>query len=216
MNVVIPTWNAAATLTGTLDSLAEAGARVIVADAGSPDGTAVLARALGAEVVLAPKGRGAQLAAGAAAAAGEWLLFLHADTRLEAGWSHAARAFMAGPAGAAHFTFALDEDSPAARRLERAVAWRCRQFFLPYGDQGLLIHRTIYDAMGGFQPLPLMEDVDLIRRLRPLRPVALTPRAVTSAEKWRRHGFLRRSAKNLSILTLYFAGVPPHWLARLY
>ena len=96
------------------------------------------------------------------------------------------------------------------------MAWRCRIFSLPYGDQGLLIHRSLYQAMGGFRPMPLMEDVDLIRRLRPLRPVALAPRAITSANKWREHGFLLRSAKNLSILSLYFAGVPPRWLARIY
>ncbi len=216
MNVIIPTWNAAATLPGTLESLGEAAARIIVADAGSPDGTADVARALGAEVVLAPKGRGAQLAAGAAAAQGEWMLFLHADTRLEPGWSAVARGFMAAPPGVAHFTFALDDNSPAARRLERAVAWRCRNFSLPYGDQGLLIHRDVYEAVGGFRPLPLMEDVEFIRRLRPRRPVALAARAVTSGEKWRRQGFLRRSAKNLSILALYFAGVPARWLARVY
>jgi rSAM/selenodomain-associated transferase 2 len=216
MNVIIPTWNAATTLPATLAALAEAPCRIIVADAASPDGTAAIAHSLGAEVVQAPRGRGAQLAAGAAASKADWLLFLHADTRLEPGWSQAAQAFMAGPPGAAHFTFALDDTSPPARRLERAVAWRCRHFSLPYGDQGLLIHRGLYQAMGGFRPLPLIEDVDLIRRLRPVRPVALAARAITSAEKWRRHGFLLRSTKNLSILSLYFAGVPPRWLARIY
>lgn len=213
MNVIIPTWKAAATLPATVASLAEAGCPVIIADAGSPDGTADVARALGAQVIQAEKGRGAQLAAGAAAATADWLLFLHADTRLEAGWSQAAAAFMAGPPGAAYFTFGLDDDSPAARRLEAAVAWRCRNFSLPYGDQGLLIHRAVYRAAGGYRPLPLMEDVDFVRRLQ---PVALAPRAITSAEKWRRSGYLARSAKNLSILTLYFAGVPPRWLARIY
>jgi len=216
MNVIIPAWNAAATLPATLASLAEADARVIVVDSASPDGTAEVARSLAAEVVQAPRGRGAQLVAGAAAATGDWLFFLHADTRLEPGWSSAARGVMAAPPGAAHFAFALDDDSAAARRLERAVAWRCRNFGLPYGDQGLLIHRAVYEAAGGFRPLPLMEDVDLIRRLRPIRPVALAPRAVTSGEKWRAQGFSLRSAKNLSILALYFAGVPPRLLARIY
>jgi rSAM/selenodomain-associated transferase 2 len=216
MNVIIPTWNAATTLPATLATLAEAPCRIIVADAHSPDGTADIARSLGAEVVQAPRGRGAQLAAGAAASRAHWLLFLHADTRLEPGWSKAAQAFMAGPPGAAHFTFALDDASPPARRLERAVAWRCRHLSLPYGDQGLLIHRRLYQAMGGFRPMPLMEDVDLIRRLRPVRPVALAPRAITSSHKWQKHGFMLRSAKNLSILALYFAGVPPRWLVRIY
>ena len=216
MNIIIPTWQAAATLPATLSSLAEAACPIIVADAGSPDGTADIARAAGAVVVQSPKGRGAQLIAGAAAATADWLLFLHADTRLEAGWSDTVKTFTQGPPAAAHFTFALDDASPAARRLEAAVAWRCKTFALPYGDQGLLIHRMLYDAIGGFRPLPLMEDVDLLRRLRPIRPQALPARAVTSAEKWRRQGFHARSAKNLAILALYFAGMPPRWLARIY
>jgi rSAM/selenodomain-associated transferase 2 len=213
MNIIIPTWNAAASLPATLAACAEAGAPVIVADADSPDGTADVARAHGAQVVQAPRGRGAQLAAGAAAADADWLLFLHADTQLEPGWAAAARAFMAAGEGAAHFTFALDDDTPAARRLERAVAWRCRRLGLPYGDQGLLVHRALYERVGGYRPLPLMEDVDLVRRLR---PVALAPRAVTSAAKWQRDGYLRRSARNLGFLALYFAGVPPRVLARWY
>lgn len=216
MNVVIPTWNAATVLPATIASLAEAQASIIIADAQSPDGTADIARALGAGVIQAPRGRGAQLRAGGAAATADWLLFLHADTRLEPGWSVPVNRFTQGPPAAAHFAFALDDPSPGARRLERMVAWRCRVFALPYGDQGLLIHRALYDAVGGFHAMPLMEDVDLIRRLRPIRPVALPIRAVTSAEKWRRLGFHGRSARNLSILALYFAGVPPRWLARIY
>ncbi len=216
MNIIIPTWNAASSLPCTLAACGGAGG-VIVADAGSPDGTADVARALGARVVQAARGRGAQLAAGAAAADREWLLFLHADTRLDGGWRDAAEAFMreAGQ-GAAHFTFALDDPAPGARRLERAVAWRCRHLGLPYGDQGLLIHRAWYERIGGYRPLPLMEDVDLVRRLRPRRVVGLAPRAVTSAEKWQRGGYLLRSARNLGFLGMYFAGLSPRLLARWY
>jgi hypothetical protein len=115
--------------------------------------------------IHAPRGRGSQLVAGAAAAQGEWLLFLHADTRLGLGWQAALAAAMTRPDRAAYFRFALDDPSPAARRLERAVAWRCRILALPYGDQGLFISRALYDEVGGYRPLPLMEDVDLVRRL---------------------------------------------------
>ena len=216
MNVIIPTWNAARTLPATLADLREAAPDIIVADANSPDGTAAIAAAAGARVIQAPRGRGAQLAAGGAATTHDWLLFLHADTRLEPGWSDTVRRFTGAGPGVAHFAFTLDDPAAGARRLERMVAWRCRRFALPYGDQGLLIHRTLYEAIGGFRPLPLMEDVDIIRRLRPIRPTALPIRAVTAGDKWRRLGFHGRSAKNLSILTLYFAGVPPRWLARLY
>ncbi len=220
MNVIIPTWNAARTLPATLQSLQEAAPAVIVVDANSPDGTAATAVAAGAQLVHAPRGRGPQLVAGGAAATQDWMLFLHADTVLEPGWSAAVHRFIAGPPAVAHFAFALDHPGAAARRLERAVAWRCRRFGLPYGDQGLLIHRRLYDAIGGFRPLPLMEDVDILRRLRRLGPLglpqALPVRAITSPEKFLRRGFYLRSARNLTILSLYFAGVSPRFLARLY
>lgn len=164
----------------------------------------------------APRGRGSQLAAGAGVARGEWLLFLHADTRLGAGWQDALAAAMACPDRAAYFRFALDDASPAARRLERAVAWRCQALALPYGDQGLFISRALYEEMGGFRPLPLMEDVDLVCRLGRRRLHRLDVPAITSAERWRRDGYLRRSAKNLSILALWHLGVSETRLARLY
>src|SRR5262249_27854315 len=141
---------------------------VIVADSSSSDETAAHARAAGARVVVAPRGRGSQLAAGAATATGDWFLFLHADCRPEPGWEDAVGAFLAGPKAQSHagyFDLALDDPAPAARRLERIVAWRCWALALPYGDQGLLIARALYDAVGGFRSLPLMEDVDLVRRL---------------------------------------------------
>lgn len=216
MNIVIPAWNAAGSLRTTLASLDEAGCPVILADAGSPDGTAQLAGSLGAHVVQAPRGRGAQLAAGIAASTAPWLLLLHADTRPEPGWWMAAQAFMADGPNVGYFDFALDSPNPKARRLESAVAWRCRRFALPYGDQGLLIHRDLLERAGGMRALPLMEDVDLIHRLRPLRPRRIGVRAVTSAVRFEQDGYLRRPARNLLFLAAWLAGVPPHVLARRY
>lgn len=216
LSVVVPTLNAAALLPATLAALGEAPAEVVVADGGSADGTEGLARSLGATVIGAPCGRGSQLAAGIAAARGPWLLLLHADTRLAPGWAAAVRAAMAEPDRAFHFRFALDDAAPAARRLERAVAWRCRALALPYGDQGLLIHRDLLAAVGGMRPLPLMEDVDLIRRLGRTRLGAFDVTALTSAERWRREGYLARSARNLVCLSLWFLGVPPRRIARIY
>ncbi len=215
-NIITPAWNAAGSLEATAAALREAPVPVILADAASPDGTAQRAESLGFHVVQAPRGRGAQLAAGIAASTAPWLLLLHADTRPEPGWWAAAQAFMARGPALGYFDFALDAPTPAARRLERAVAWRCRHLALPYGDQGLLIHRDLLDRVGGVRPLPLMEDVDLIRRLRPLRPARIGVRAVTSAARWERQGYLRRSARNLTFLALWFAGVPPRMLARWY
>ncbi len=216
MSVVIPALNAAVTLPATLRCLGDVAERVVV-DGGSGDGTVTTVRALGVRVVSAQRGRGSQLAAGIAAATRAWLLLLHADTRLSAGWQDAVRAHVAVSAGrAGWFRFALDSDDPRARRLERVVAWRCRVLALPYGDQGLLIHRDLLHAVGGMRPLPIMEDVDLVRRLGRGRLAELAADAVTSAAKWQRDGWLRRSARNQMCLALYFAGVPPALIARLY
>lgn len=217
LSVVIPTLNAAATLPATLAALGAAPREVVVADGGSVDETAAIAAAHGCRVVTAPRGRGGQLAAGLAAASAPWLLLLHADTRLGPGWAEAAAAHIAAaPDRAGYFRLRLDDDAPAARRLERAVAWRCRVLGLPYGDQGLLIARALLDAVGGMRPLPLMEDVDLVRRLGRARLAALPADALTSAVRYRREGYLGRSARNLAILSLWFAGVPARLLVRLY
>lgn len=219
LSAIVPTLNEAAGLTATLASLRDGAAEIVVADGGSSDSTAGLAAHSGAKVITSSRGRGAQLADGAAAAGGDWLLFLHADTVLEPGWRKAAARFMADPGNAAragYFTFALDDPSPEARRLERMVAWRCRVLGLPYGDQGVLIARDHYRRLGGYRAMALMEDVDLVRRIGRRNLVRLPARAVTSAERWRREGWLIRSARNLLCLALYFLGVPPQALVRIY
>jgi rSAM/selenodomain-associated transferase 2 len=192
---------------------------VSVVDGGSTDATPDIARAHSARVIASAPGRGRQMAAGATAATGEWLLFLHADTRLQPGWNAAVAAHMTDPAlhgTAAVFRLAFDDDSPPARRTAALANWRARRLGLPYGDQGLLISRTLYDQVGGFADIPLMEDVVMARRLGRRRIRMLDAKAVTSAEKYRRDGWWRRSATNLTLLSLYFLGVPPDRLARLY
>jgi rSAM/selenodomain-associated transferase 2 len=221
ISVIIPTLDAAEELPGTLAALAGSGLlrEIIVSDGGSRDDTVAIAAAVGARLVTGPRGRGIQLIAGAAAAIGDWLLFLHADCRLAAGWERAAAEFIARPGASGHagyFSFALDDTDPAARRLERIVAWRCRLLGLPYGDQGLLIARSLYDAVGGFAPIPLMEDVDLIRRLGRRRLAPIAAQVISSARRYRQDGYLRRPLRNLLCLSLYFAGVPPRRIERLY
>jgi len=117
---------------------------------------------------------------------------------------------------AAVFRLRLDDAAPAARRIEKLAAWRSRRLGLPYGDQGLLIARRLYDQLGGYRPLPLMEDVDLVRRLGRRRLAALGSAAVTSAARYRRDGWWLRPLRNLALLALYYLGLPPRWLARLY
>ena len=221
ISVIIPTLNAAGELPGCLAALegSELIAEIMVSDGGSCDETVAIAKAAGARVLVGPCGRGVQLIAGAATTTGDWLLFLHADCRLRPGWEDAAAKFVEEPSTAGragYFGFALDDPDPAARRLERVVAWRCRALGLPYGDQGLLIARGLYDAVGGFAPIPLMEDVDLARRLGRHRLAPIAAQAVSSARRYRRDGYLRRSLRNLLCLSLYFAGVSPARIARLY
>jgi rSAM/selenodomain-associated transferase 2 len=224
LSVVIPALNAVAALPACLAALAPGrGAglvgEILVVDGGSADGTMLCAQVFGARVMSAPPGRGVQLAAGAEATRGDWLLFLHADTCLEPGWETAAANFIADPANAeraAAFRFALDDRGASARRLERWVDWRCRVLGLAYGDQGLLLSRAFYRRLGGYPLWPLMEDVHLVRRVGRRRLLLLESAAVTSAARWRRQGWWWRSARNIFCLGLHFLGLPPRWIARVY
>jgi rSAM/selenodomain-associated transferase 2 len=218
LSVVIPTLHAVRALPATLAALGAVG-DIVVADGGSTDGTLEIAAAFGARTIVTAAGRGHQLIAGERVAHGTWLLFLHADTILEPGWRRDVDGFIADPANftrAATFRFALDDASQEARRLEGLVARRVRMFGLPYGDQALLIHREFYRLLGGFRPWPLMEDVDLVRRIGGHRLTVFQSAARTSAERWRREGWKRRNLRNITCLTLYFVGVPPQFIARLY
>ena len=226
---IIPTLNAAASLEGCLEALSE-GERTrlnegwVVVDGGSADATLEIARRSGCLTVTGTRGRGAQLALGAEAALraspdADWLMFLHADTRLESGWSYAVRQFCERYQGyerAGYFRFALDDVSSRARRLETAVNCRSRALKLPYGDQGLLISKTLYQALGGYKPWPLFEDVDLVRRIGRSRLKPISARAVTSAERFTREGYLRRSTRNFWLLSRYYLGADVATLARAY
>jgi rSAM/selenodomain-associated transferase 2 len=222
IDVVIPTLNAGESLARTLATLrGDHGfaLSITVCDGGSHDDSQAIARQAGATVVTTQAGRGRQLSTGAAAGSAPWLLFLHADTVLAPGWTDAAGRFVsqaanAGKAG--YFRLRLDSPNPRARRIERLAAWRCRTFGLPYGDQGLLMARAFYRRLGGFRPLPLMEDVELVRRIGRRHLVALDADAVTSARRYERDGWRLRPMRNLGCLALFFAGLPTPILRRLY
>ena len=227
ISVVIPTLNSEHCLPHTLAALVPAAVdglvrEVVVVDGGSADGTEKVAETTGAVFLRSEKGRGRQLAAGAAAARGDWLLFLHADTVLESSWLDEAAGFLNRAARnpespqAAAFRFALDDSGLMPRTLEALVRARCAVLCAPYGDQGLLVSRRAYEGAGGFRDMPLMEDIDLVRRLGCRGLHMLKSRAVTSAARYRRDGYLLRSARNLSCLALYYLRVPPRVLDRLY
>lgn len=224
VTVVIPTLNVAATLPAVLEALrpgleSNLVGQVIVADGGSEDATWKIATEWGAETIQTEAGRGVQMAAGADAARCPWLLFLHADTVLEPGWQQEAGRFLGDPRNrvrAGAFRFALDDPSPQAHRLERMVRWRNRVFGLAYGDQGLFISHEYYNHVGGIRALPLMEDVDLVRRIGRRRMTFFQARAITSAARFRANGYLLRSARNLLCLMLFYLRVPPWLIARIY
>jgi rSAM/selenodomain-associated transferase 2 len=222
VSVIVPVWAdraAARTLLGQLSP--DPRVEVIVVEAESVESP-------GESIPLAPeradvrvlqtaRGRARQMNAGAALARGHWLLFLHADSTLPGDWLAAFETAIQPPAIGGWFRFALDDRSWQARLFERGVALRVRVARLPYGDQGLFLTQSAFDALGGYRDMPLMEDVDLVRRLVAHGPVVEVPCAiVTSARRYRKEGWFRRSARNLVLLSLYFAGVSPTRLARWY
>ena len=227
ITVVIPTLNAEQGLVSCLNSLMPGVmngliSQLVIADGGSEDGTLKIADEAGADVIRSERGRGQQLAKGAAAAKSPWILFLHADTLLEPGWELEVQQFLeeillAGDGKhAAYFRFRLNDRKFSARWLERIVSLRCSIFSLPYGDQGLLISKIHYEDIGGFNPIPLMEDVDLIRRIGRGRLSNMRHAAVTSADRYKRDGYLKRMLTNASCLTLWFLGVSPERIERFY
>jgi rSAM/selenodomain-associated transferase 2 len=227
ISVVIPTRDAEQTLAPALAALIPAAVdgfvrEVIVVDGGSSDRTLTIAENAGVEIVQTAAGRGHQLRLGAKRARFPWLLFLHADTELAAGWEQAAATFIDKvdlgriPRGAAAFRFRLADDGWKPRALEAAVALRCGLFRKPYGDQALLIPRALYDEIGGFSEQPLMEDVDIVRRIGRRRLHMLRADAVTSATRFRNEGYGKRILRNQACLALYACGVAPERIAALY
>lgn len=221
ISVIIPTLNAQSDLPRCLSALMEgvsAGMirELIISDGGSSDATLEIADEAGAKIVQGPPTRGGQLRRGVEATKGRWLLVLHADTQLETGWSNAVETHMnSGGNSSAYFKLSF-----RARGVMPAIvaAWanaRSRLFSLPFGDQGLLMTRAIYDAAGGYPDQPLMEDIALIRAL-PGPLTALPVSALTGADRYQKDGWLRRGAGNLWLQIRYFAGADAEKLAASY
>lgn len=221
ISVVIPTLNEEPVLARTLATLqgvAEDAFELLVVDGGSADATVALARAAGARIIESPKGRGRQLNAGAAAASGGILLFLHADTLLPARFDRLIEAALAGPGVAAGaFSLAIDSPAKSLAAIAALANLRSRLLNLPYGDQALFITKEKFLAAGGFPEIAIMEDFVFTRQLRKLGRIAILPaRATTSARRWQNIGVLRTTLINQLIVGGYAVGVPPSTLARWY
>ena len=218
ISVILPTDNAERLLPRCFDSLIAGAVRgvvreVIVSDAGSTDATLLIADAAGAHVIHSRKNRGAQMADAAASAKSDWLLFLHPQTALETGWDVEAESFisqaMMERPRAAVFRFALEDFGGEARRAEAKANLRTVLFALPYGDQGLLIPKRLYQKLGGYRALIDMEDADLVRRIGRRRLVCLRSRAINVARP--HQGALR----GLMLTLLHTLRVPSRLLANL-
>ncbi|MEL6416010.1 MAG: TIGR04283 family arsenosugar biosynthesis glycosyltransferase, partial [Pseudomonadota bacterium] len=213
LSIIIPAINAEAVLPACLASLMpglETGLirEVILVDAESEDQTRRLAEGAGARVISAPeKGRAAQMRHGFDHARGEWLLFLHADTALSRDWAERAKSHITERRDkAAAFTLAYRSDHPMAKVVARRANWRSRTLGLPYGDQGLLISRKHYTEIGGYPDTPFMEDVQIVRAVSKSRLRHLSAEARTSATKYERDGWRKRSWHNTWLITRYLLG----------
>jgi len=222
--IVIPALNEAATIEAALQRLAplrQRGARVIVVDGGSHDGTAARAAAFADRVLASPRGRAVQMNAGAQteeARSADVLLFLHADTRLP---QDADRIVQRALADGAHswgrFDVRLDAEGWQLRLIEALMNWRSRSTGIATGDQAIFVTRSAFSWLNGFAPLPLMEDIDFSGRAKRLtKPAALRSRVLTSARRWQRHGVWRTVLLMWRLRLAYFFGADPQVLARRY
>ena len=221
ISVVIPTLNEVERLGALLADLGGAGdrAELIVVDGGSTDGTPMLAATGGATVIDAPPGRGGQLAAGAKAARGDVLLFLHADCRMPPGALTALGTILdeTPEAVGGNFRLLFDGDEPFSRWLNGFYA-KLRARGRYYGDSGIFVRRAAYRALGGIRPLALMEDYDLVRRMERFGPTVcvMDPPLVTASRRFAGRRPMGIIAGWIAIHTLYHLGMPTAWLARLY
>lgn len=219
ISVIVPALNEAANIAQTLATAQRAlDAEIIVVDGGSEDDTAEVARSCGVRLLSAARGRARQMNAGAAAANGDYLLFLHADTRLPWGYGECVRRTLSDPgvvAGA--FLLGIDGGGPALRMNEHLVNCRARYLGMPYGDQAIFIRARTFREIGGFPHLPIMEDYELMRRLRRRGRVAIVPvRVLTSGRRWTRLGVVRATLVNKVTVAGYRLGVSPDRLAAWY
>jgi rSAM/selenodomain-associated transferase 2/rSAM/selenodomain-associated transferase 1 len=219
ISIIVPALNEGGAIKKTLllAQLAD-NVEVIVADGGSQDGTVQVSLSAGVRVICAPKGRARQMNAGAAAATGEILLFLHADTHLPEGFDEMVRQALSTPgAVAGAFELRIDSPQPLLRLIETGVNWRSRLFQMPYGDQAIFLPASVFRTCQGFPDTAIMEDFLLMLRLRRLGKINIVAVPVlTSGRRWQKLGVLKTTLINQLVIVAYFLGVPPERLARWY
>ena len=217
ISVIIPALNEAASIARTIGAVGTA-SEIIVVDGGSTDKTVEEALSLGARIVRSKAGRGLQMDSGARSATGDVLLFLHADTLLPGGWSGSiGQALNDEGVVAGGFSLSIDSRLARFRLVEFFSNLRSRNLRLIYGDQAIFVRTTAFFEAGGFGKLPLMEDVDCVKKLSKLgRVVTLSESVLTSPRRWNEDGLVKNTVRNWLLLALYHAGVPPDRLYRWY
>ncbi|MBD2343265.1 TIGR04283 family arsenosugar biosynthesis glycosyltransferase [Anabaena subtropica] len=219
ISIVIPALNEAENIQQAIATTQpSADIEVIVVDGGSQDDTVAIAQSLGVKVISSFPGRAVQMNAGATLAMGEILLFLHADTRLPVGFDEIIRAALQQPgviAGA--FALRINADLAGLRLVEKGVYWRSRLLQMPYGDQAIFMTKAVFQQVGGFPELPIMEDFELMRRLKRVGKIAILPVAVvTSARRWLQKGVFKTTLINQVVIVAYLLGVAPAQLRSWY
>jgi rSAM/selenodomain-associated transferase 2 len=220
LSLILPVLDEAATLPAQLarlQDLRRRGAEVLVVDGGSADATQVLARPLVDRLIAAPRGRAAQMNAGAGAARGQVLLFLHADTTLPPAADALIDAAIAAGAAWGRFDVRIDARHPLLRLVERMMNWRSRLSGIATGDQAIFVRHDIFTRLGGFPELPLMEDIAFSKLLKRIaRPACLRAQVLTSGRRWEKHGVLRTIVLMWRLRASYFLGADPQRLAIRY
>lgn len=219
LSIIIPVLNEATNILRTI-SAAQTGTNIeiIVVDGGSTDGTLELVKTLSVQVVQTTPNRALQMNTGATLATGDILLFLHADTRLPSHFDPWVRQTLANPgtiAGA--FQLKIDAKTPSLRLIEKGVNWRSRSLQMPYGDQAIFLKTTTFQDIGGFPPLPIMEDFELMRQLRRQGHIEIVPTSVvTSGRRWQKLGVLKTTLLNQLVILGYLLKISPQQLASWY
>ena len=220
VSIIIPTLNEARCIEENLrqvQALRREGHEVILVDGGSADETVAVARPLVDQLISGAPGRARQMNLGAHLAKGQLLWFLHADTRAPADAARQMIAAVQGAEGWGRFDVRLSGERLLLRVVEQMMNWRSRLTGIATGDQGIFVSRELFERIGGFADLPLMEDVDLSRRLKRQRwPICLRDRLITSSRRWEHKGPLRTIGLMWYLRLAYFLGVPPARIATYY